>query len=320
MSSRRSFLKTALVGSAAVPGAALAKSGASAVKTKIDRRVLGRTGAEVSILGLGLGSAFTGPYENDREKGEKLLHIALDHGVNYWDTSRGYGASEEMLAPVLQQRRQEVFLVSKSNGRDYDSCMRDFETSLKTLRVDYLDTFHMWNLKPSDDLDQMERGAFKAVRELKEQGVIKSYGVTGHSGARLLMDAVRRFDPDTLLTVFPCTRDDAGRYEDELLPLARERNMGVIGMKTVRRARNADLVGSDLIRYSLSLEGVHSTIVGLDTLAHLNENLAMATNFEPLSKARMAQLHEEAVVALKDIPTPWEQPGYQDGKLAGRLA
>ena len=84
----------------------------------------------------------------------------------------------------------------------------------------------------------------------------------------------------------------------------------------MRRARNVDLVGSDLIRYSLSLEGVHSTIAGLDTLAHLSENLAMATNFEPLSKPRMAQLHEEAVVALKDIPTPWGQPGYQDGKLA----
>lgn len=315
MTTRRTFLKTALVGSAAAPGAALAKSGASDANFRVDRRVLGRTGAQVSILGLGLGSAFTRPYQHDRETGEKLLNLALDHGVNYWDTSRGYGASEEMLAPVLQQRRKEVFLVSKSGGRDYDSFMRDFEESLNTLGVDYLDTLFLWNLKPRDDLAQMERGALKAARALKEQGAIKNYGVSGHSGARLLMDAVRRFDPDTLLTVFPCTRDDEGRYEDELLPLARERNMGVIGMKTVRRARNADLVGSDLIRYSLSLEGVHSTIVGLDTLAHLNENMAMATNFEPLSKTRMAQLHQEAVVALKDIPTPWEQPGYQDGKL-----
>jgi len=316
MSTRRSFLKTALVGGAAAPTAALAKSGSSAKQFKVDRRVLGRTGAEVSILGLGLGSAFTKPYTNDREAGEKLLNIALDHGVNYWDTSRGYGASEEMIAPVLRKRRKEVFLVSKSEGRDYDSLMRDFEKSLKTMGVDKLDVFHMWNIRPKDNLDQMERGAFKAVLELKEQGVIENYGVTGHSGAQLLIDAVQRFDPDVLLTVFPCTRDDQGRYEDELLPLARERDMGVIAMKTVRRARNADLVGSDLIRYALSLEGVHSTIVGLDTLGHLNENMAMATNFEPLSKTRMAQLHDEAVVALKDIPTPWEQPGYKDGQLA----
>lgn len=316
MSTRRSFLKTALVGGAAAPTAALAKTSPKAEKTKVDRRVLGRTGAEVSILGLGLGSAFVKPYGKNREKGEELLNIALDHGVNYWDTSRGYGASEEMIAPVLEKRRKEVFLVSKSEGRDYDSFMRDLEQSLKTLGTDHLDILHMWNLRPKDDLVQMERGCFKAVLELKEQGVIKNYGVTGHSGAQLLIDAVQRFDPDALLTVFPCTRDDKGRYEDELLPLARERKMGVIAMKTVRRARNADLVGSDLIRYALTLEGVHSTIVGLDTLAHLNENIAMATDFKPLSQTQMAQLHEEAVVALKDMPTPWEQPGYRDGQIA----
>lgn len=316
MSTRRSFLKTALVGGAAAPVAALANTSASAEKPQVDRRVLGRTKAEVSILGLGLGSAFTGPYDKNRGKAIELLNTALDHGVNYWDTSRGYANSEEMIAPVLKKRRKEVFLVTKSEGRDYDSFMRDFETSMKTLGVDYLDLCHMWNIRPKDDLDVMERGCFKAVRELKEQGVIKNYGVTGHSGAQLLVDAVKRFDPDALLTVFPCTRDDQGRYEDELLPLARKRKMGVIAMKTVRRARNADLVGSDLIRYSLTLEGVHSTIVGLDTQAHLMENIEMATNFEPLSKTGMAQLHEEAVVALKDIPTPWEQPGYKDGQLA----
>lgn len=318
MSTRRSFLKTALVGGAAAPTAVLAKSSAEkpAVKAQVDRRVLGRTKAEVSILGLGLGSAFTGPYDKDRETSEELLNVALDHGVNYWDTSRGYANSEEMISPVLKKRRDEIFLVTKSEGRDYDSFMRDFETSMNKLGVDHLDLYHLWNIRPKDDLDVMERGCFKAVRELKDQGVIKNYGVTGHSGAQLLIDAIKRFDPDAVLTVFPCTRDDNGRYEDELLPLARERKMGVIAMKTVRRARNADLVGSDLIRYALTLDGVHTTIVGLDTLAHLNENIEMATNFEPLSKNKMAQLHEHAVVALKDIPTPWEHPGYRDGQLA----
>jgi aryl-alcohol dehydrogenase-like predicted oxidoreductase len=127
------------------------------------------------------------------------------------------------------------------------------------------------------------------------------------------MQAMKRFDPDVVLTVFPCTRDDNGRYEDELLPLAREKNMGVVGMKTVRRARNADLKGSDLIRYSLSLEGVHSTIVGLDTVAHLQENAEMATNFMPMDVENRVELNRVAEELLADIPTPWEQPGYQDG-------
>ena len=97
--------------------------------------------------------------------------------------------------------------------------------------------------------------------------------------------------------------------------MTRQRNMGVIAMKTVRRARNADLKGTDLIRYALSLDGVHSTIVGLDTIAHLEDNLAMATNFQPLLAQQRAEMTREVCAALErdGIPTPWEQPGYQDG-------
>ena len=91
--------------------------------------------------------------------------------------------------------------------------------------------------------------------------------------------------------------------------------MGVIAMKTVRRARNADFKGTDLIRYALSLEGIHSAIVGLDTLGHLTDNAAMATNFQPMDVDHQAMLHREVSkeLALASIPTPWEQPGYRDG-------
>lgn len=158
----------------------------------------------------------------------------------------------------------------------------------------------------------------KAIRKLQDDKVIKSFGVTGHSGAGILIQAIKRFDPDAVLTVFPCTRDDKGRYEDQLLPLARERKMGVIARKTVRRARNADLKGTDLIRYALSLEGIHSAIVGMDTLGHLTDNATMATNFQAMDPKKRAQLHREVTKALElaAVPTPWEQPGYQDGQYS----
>jgi len=317
MSNRRNFLKSVIAGGAAVSGGSIASAKNSpAAVTPVDRRVFGRTGSEVSILGLGLGSAFTGPYENDIDAGHALLNRALEHGINYWDTSRGYGPSEEMIGPVVEKNRDRIFLVTKSRGRDYDDFMRDVEVSLKNLRTDYLDILHMWNLSANEDLDRMERGAFKAVTQLKDEKVIRSYGITGHSGAKILMEATERFDPDALLTVYPCTRDDNGRYEDELLPMARERDMGVIAMKMVRRARNADLRGSDLIRYALSLNGVSGGIVGLDTLAHLNENIEMATNFRPMPQNELAELHHTAIQGLRDIPTPWEHPNYVDGSPA----
>lgn len=133
----------------------------------------------------------------------------------------------------------------------------------------------MHNLPADADLDEIEGGALKAVTRLKDEKVIGHFGCSGHSGAGILMEAIRRFDPDAVLTTFPCTRNDEGRYEDELLPLARERKMGVIAMKMVRHARNADLNGSDLIRYALGLEGICCGIVGLDTETHLRENEAV---------------------------------------------
>ncbi|HAV13562.1 MAG TPA: hypothetical protein DCX06_08760 [Opitutae bacterium] len=316
MKNRRRFLKTFLAGGAAVSSGSIASANNLPKIQLVDRRMLGRTGSEVSILGLGLGSAFTGPYKDDIEAGHALLNRALEHGINYWDTSRGYGPSESMIGPVVEKNRDKIFLVSKSGGRTYDDFMRDVEESLKNLRTDYLDILHMWNLKADENLDTMQRGAFKAVTKLKDQKVIRNYGVTGHSGAKILMQAIERFDPDTMLTVYPCTRDDNGRYEDELLPLAQERKMGVIAMKMVRRARNADLKGSDLIRYALSLDGVSSAIVGLDTLGHLNENIEMATNFQPMLGDERAQLHRDAVHGLRNIPSPWEHPNYVDGSLA----
>lgn len=315
MNNRRNFIKTVLAGSALSATGAASANTSTPKKQQVDRRVLGRTGAEVSILGLGLGSSFYKPYQDDLEAGHALLYRALEHGINYWDTCRGYGESEVMIAPVVEKNRDKIYLVTKSGQRGYDGFMREAEESLKRLKTDHIDLLHMWNLKPEDSLAEMEKGCFKAVQKLKDEGTIKDYGITGHSGARLLMDAIERFDPAAILTVYPCTRDDEGRYEDELLPMARERNMGVIGMKSFRRARNADLKGSDLIRYSLSLPGVHSTIVGLDTQAHLDENIQMATDFKYMPKSEQAMLHKEAVRSLRHIPTPWEHPDYVDGSL-----
>lgn len=312
--SRRAFLGRGLLGAAAglaLPPTLLAANDASA---RTDRRKLGRIGAEVSILGLGLGSAFTNAHRADPEAALALLEKALAHGVNYWDTATNYGPSQEILGPVVAKHRDEIFLVSKSGDRSYDGFKRELERSLELLRTDRIDLYHLHDFHPKRDADvaAIERGAVRAAREAKEQGIIGSFGVTGHSGAGILIEAIRRFEPDAVLTIFPATRPDKGRYEDELLPLARGKKMGVVAMKTVRHARDADLRGTDLIRYALSLEGVHTAIVGLDTAAHFSENVAMAAEFEPLPAAARTTLHEHAAGALAGLAAPWDRPGYRD--------
>ncbi|QDU72661.1 aldo/keto reductase [Mucisphaera calidilacus] len=314
--SRRDFLKKAALGGALAAG--LTQGRSARADDQPDRRVvprttLGKTGREVSILGLGLGSAYTRPYENDPETAQALLEAALDHGINYFDTARAYGPSEQMIAPVVKAHRDRIYLVSKSGARDYDGLMREFEITTTNLGVDRLDLYHLHNLKPGqDDLGRMERGCLRAIRELREQGAIGHFGVTGHSGAQIMTDAIERFDPDAVLTIFPVSRPDQGRYETQTLAVARQKKMGVIAMKIFRRAREADLQASKMVSYALSLPGVHTAIIGLDRLDHLIDNVNTVTNLEPMDEAERDELHRIAKARLGNDPAPYELAGYRD--------
>lgn len=314
---RRNFLRGIATGALALGTVkSLAQDGAEPEpKDKVERRAFGKLGVEVSILGLGLGSAFTTPYANDREAGQKLLLRALELGVNVWDTARPYGPSEVIIAPALKGVRKQVFLCSKSPNRGYDGFLRDLETSLRNMQTDYLDLYMLHNLDPrrDTDLDHIENGAVRAARKAKEEGIIRAFGMSGHSGPDILMEGIRRWEPDAVLTIFPASRPNNGRYEDELLPLARERNMVVMAMKALRRDRQSDLKGTDLVRYPMSLDGIHTTIVGLDTLEHLEANAAMASHFTPLPGRQRASLSREVQQSLNGYPAPWDWPGYRDG-------
>lgn len=312
---RRSFLKSGLLVAAA--SGARADGPAVSSAPRAGRRVLGRTGAEVSLLGLGLGSAFTGSHGQEPEAATALLEAALARGVNYFDTAISYANSQELMGPTVERHRAQIFLVTKTEQRSYDGFMRDFEASLKKLRTDRVDLMHVHNLNPKNDTDlaAIEKGAVKAQIKLRDQKAVRFIGITGHSGAQILMDAIRRWDPDCVMTTFPCNRPDNGKYEDELLPLARERKMGVIAMKTVRHAKNTDLKGTELIRYALSLEGVCVANVGLDSRAHLDENVAMAAAFKPLDAKTRTAMTLHAQRSLAGLTAPWDVPGYRDGGL-----
>ena len=319
-SSRRDFIRRTLLG--VLTGGLFSAAGARAVSTTanaeahpVDRRRLGRTGAEVSILGLGLGGAFMEGYAGKLDAGHALLESALVQGINYWDTARSYGPSEAMIAPVLARHRNRIFLASKTDARDYDGFRRDLERSLEVLRTDHLELYQLHDLRPGEsaNLGMLESGAVRAAREAKDQKLIGAFGITGHASAGVLIECIKRFDPDTVLTTFPCTRPDQGHFEDELLPLARARKMGVIAMKTIRYGREARLPARDLLRYALSLDGVTTVIVGLDSLAHLDENARVASGFRPLKEGRRAELSAYARRALAGVPAQWAQAGYIDG-------
>jgi uncharacterized protein len=124
---------------------------------------------------------------------------------------------------------------------------------------------------------------------------------------------MKRFDPDTVLTTFLATESGKDTY-DELLALARSRQMGVIAMKTIRYGRQAKLPATELIRYALSLNRVHTAVVGLDSLNHLNEDAAVATGFRAMKTSERFEFHRNVSTALAGVVPPWEERGYVDGR------
>jgi Aldo/keto reductase family len=138
--SRRDFIRRSLFG-AAITGL-LSRAASTSAKTesrRVDRRQFGGIGADVSILGPGLGAAFMDGYERNLDAGHALLESALALGINYWYTARSYGLSEGMIAPVLVRNRNRVSLANKSDARDYEGFKRDLDRSLQMLRTDHID-------------------------------------------------------------------------------------------------------------------------------------------------------------------------------------
>jgi uncharacterized protein len=322
---RRKFL-TATAGAAALPLAAEA-----APKPKIARRPLGKTGMQVSILGLGGGSQFLSACRTDEEAAE-LVNAAIDGGINYLDSAASYGdgVSERRYGRVLEKRRGEVFVTSKTGERSRDAALRQVERSLKNLRTDRIDLIQIHAIGAEEDLERIlaRDGVFRALLELKAQKVVRAVGITGHESALRMKALLERMEGvDTVLCpVNPARdsrhyvprkddRDPAGHFEEVLLPVARARGLGIIAMKSTAQGQ---LIGQGpgkadvptLLRYAMSEPGVATVIVGPGSLANLRANLRTAQSFTPLSPAERRRL--VAHVSSTSHRFAWQQDGYRD--------
>ncbi len=321
--SRREFLAAA----AAMAALPWAERGVP----KIPRRPLGRTGMQVSILGLGGGSQFLSACKTDDEAIE-LLNTAIDGGINYLDSAFGYGNGESLrrYGLVVGSRRKEVFVTSKTGRRDRDGALREVEIALKNLRTDHLDVMQIHSINPDEDVDRIlaRDGVFPALMELKAQKVVRAVGITGHATAvkmRALMDRMEGLD--TLLCPVNPARDSRhyiparepenpeGHFKQALLPAARARGLGIIAMKTTAQGQ---LIGegpgkadaATLIRYALGEPGVAVAIVGPGSLANLKKNLETVQRFTPLTEPQRRQL--TAHISGEDHRLAYREPGYED--------
>jgi predicted aldo/keto reductase-like oxidoreductase len=272
----------------------------------------GKTGFKVGVLSLG-GQA-TLEQAGTEEQSEKMINRAIDLGVNYIDTAASYGkgVSQKHIGMVMKTRRKEVWLSTKTHDRSYDGSMRLLEESLNSLQTDHLDMWQLHNVQRQDQVDQIfaDDGALKALIKAKEEGVVRHLGVTGHYEPMILLECLNRFDFDAILLAVNAADVHYLSFKNYLLPEAQKKGVAIIGMKVATRGRmistwtpppleeqpermRTPLPGTitikEALNYNMTLP-VSTTILGVDNLEQIEENMKIASEFSPLSDQEMQAL------------------------------
>lgn len=269
----------------------------------IPKRKLGRTGVEVTAIGLG------GQGSLESQGGEKncieIIRRAIDLGINYFDTSPVYGPSELYYGKALGKDRKRIFLATKSDKRDRDGALRDIEKSLKRLRTDHVDLWQIHHLESREEVDKVtgKDGALQAFIEMKDQKVTRFIGFTGHEEPTPLVEISKRHNFDTVL----CALNAADRHVkpsfiEKMLPVAQAQGLGVIGMKVLAQGFIFHPEGVtttwEPIHYTLSLP-VSTIILGCDNVAQLEENVGVVKLFRKLSDGEMREIENKTKGYLK---------------------
>ena len=204
----------------------------------MQKRILGRTGHNSTVVSFGTYAVGW----LDQDEADRAIRLVLDHGVNHFDIAPTYGEAMERVAPWMPEIRNQIFVGAKTAVRDRDGAWRDVESIIRRMNVDDFDLFQLHSV---GDMDQLELatapgGSLETLVEMREQGLTKWLGITGH-GPKVpatILESLKRFDFDTVM--FPlnpaASRDlDYRRDSEALLAECEARNIGVQTIKMIAR-------------------------------------------------------------------------------------
>ena len=263
-------------------------------------RTLGRTGVKVSLLGL--GGYHLGIPREDHEA-IRIVHAAMDHGVTFLDNCWDYngGKSEERMGAALAEasRRQKAFLMTKLDGRTKDSGEKQLEQSLKRLRTDRIDLVQVHEVIRMEDPDRVfgPGGAIEALVAAKKAGKLRFIGFTGHKDPAIHLHMIETAAKHGFVfdaVQMPVNVMDAHykSFAKSVIPRARQNETGVLGMKPLGSGiilQSGAAEARECLRYSMS-QPVSVQITGCDTMGVLEQALAVALGFSPMSTADQEKL------------------------------
>ena len=304
MKNRREFVQTAALG-AAVAGMAGAAG-------EIPRRKLGKTGLEVTVIGL--GGARTGALDDGRQAAG-VIRRCFDLGINYFDTAAAgaYGLSQQRYGAALKDLREKIVLATKTRHRRAEHAEIDLAQSLGALKTDRIDLYQIHNVISDDDIESIfaPGGLMEMIEKAKKDGKIRFVGVTGHTDPGVMNRVLERYDFDTVLVPLSVTdgaAETAKSFEKTTLPLAKKQGIGVIAMKTlgvgaILRKNVAAL--DEAVNYVLSLP-ISTAIMGCDEVSQVEADVRIATSAKQMSTAAMDSLRNRVRQFELASLEPWK--------------
>ncbi len=299
MPSRRDFVKTAAMAAYAGPAA-------------LPKRPLGATGLQVSVLGL--GGAGIGMLADGKPAAD-VVRRCYDLGITYFDAAAAaaYGLAQVRYGEALRDVRDRIVLATKTRNRTYTQAEVDLNQSLQYLRTDRIDLYQLHNITNDEDIEFIfgPRGVMELVEKAKKAGKIRFVGVTGHTEPGVLNRILSRYEFATVLMPLSVTDGASGdrSFERGTLPVARNKNVGVIAMKTLGAGRILQQKTASLeesVRYVISLP-IATAIMGCRAVSEVETAVALARNAKPLTASEMENLRARVAQGELAALEPWKK-------------
>lgn len=228
---RRIFIRNSAIGAIAMSIPAIRSFGNNfSSDYDLPRRVLGKTGEKLSVIGFG-GIMLN---DNPQDFANEIVAKAFDLGVNYFDVAPNYGNAQEKLGPALKPYRKNCFLACKTHERTAEGAQKNLDDSLKKLETDHFDLYQLHALSSVDDVNKVfaTGGAMETVVKAKKEGKIKYVGFSAHSVNAALL-AMKNYEFDSILFPINFACWNAGNFGPQVFAEAEKRGMGILALKAM---------------------------------------------------------------------------------------
>lgn len=253
-----------------------------------------------SPLRVGLGGEGVLRTDGREQEARAMLEAAYEGGIRYYDSAPAYAGSERYYGQfwtLHPERKALTFQTSKSARRDAEGAAADLKRTLSRMDRDRLGLWQIHDLRDREDIRRVEAagGALRAFYQARETGTVRGIGVTGHADPAVLLHAVTNWDMDSVLLPVSPVEAALGGFSDRVILAARERGIGVIGMKVLGAGYHlvpgGGLSPERLIRFALS-QDVDLVIVGCSTPDEATLLASLGSLHTPMDEEEQVRLVE----------------------------